>query len=471
MTQAGKNRFQVSARRISRGWRPWPQIGASGVICRLLIMIGMGCLALSVWDRNQAVADMSVSDIEIRVNAPADQAQRLDELGRDMIVAALDGIRLHAPQLLPYIHDFSGQLLVSPTEMTLENCQGLVGDGQFTVTATVGLHNFKPTTFTGAINTDALPIDVPDTLEMLIRAHIDLKGTPERVNVTGEMVLLDGLFYKHMDLGLISIDGKAGRKTRKNSPAPASEGSGMLDRLALDVAIKHRHPLVIDNNLALLSLKPSLRLNGTAATPLVSGRAAVDSGTIMFEDKEFEITRGVIDFINPHKIEPTIDLTAELELREWIISLGVSGVPNDLQVSLRSEPPEEHGDILSLLAFGKTMQELTGGDGQSTSTKQILADLLADSMSGSLKDATGLDTIELKYTEGNGKDSQDSIDVTVGKELSRQIAVKYGVETMDGETVQRVTTEYKFLENLLMNAFQNTRGNYGGELQYRLEFQ
>ncbi len=469
MTQAGKNRLQVSTRWIRRGWRLRPQMGALSMICRLLI--ALGCAALLARDPSQAVADMRASDIEIQVDAPAEQAPRLDALARDMIAAVLDSINLLAPQWQGYIHDLNGQLRVSPTAMTLENCRGFVGEGPFTVTAAVALDNFKPTTFTGSIDADALPIDVPDTLEMLIRTHIDLKGTPEQVNVTGEVVLLDGLYYKHMDIGLLSIAGKAGRKTRKNPPAPASGGNGMLDRLALDVAIKHRHPLVIDNNLALLSLKPSLRLYGTAAAPLVSGRAAIDSGAIMFEEKEFEITRGVIDYINPHKIEPTIDLTAALELREWIISLGVSGVPNDLQLSLRSEPPEEHGDILSLLAFGKTMPELTGGEGDATSAKQILADLLADSMSSSLKDATGLDTIELKYTEGNGKDSQDSIDVTVGKELSRQISVKYGVETMDGETVQKVTTEYKFLENLLMNAFQNTRGNYGGELQYRLEFQ
>ena len=35
---------------------------------------------------------------------------------------------------------------------------------------------------------------------------------------------------------------------------------------------------------------------------------------------------------------------------------------------------------------------------------------------------------------------------------------------------QKVVTEYKFLEQLLLRATQDSRGHYGGELSYRLEF-
>jgi hypothetical protein len=60
--------------------------------------------------------------------------------------------------------------------------------------------------------------------------------------------------------------------------------------------------------------------------------------------------------------------------------------------------------------------------------------------------------------------------VTVGKELSRRITVKYGVQTKNAKVIQRVITEYKFLEQLLMNTFQDTEGHYGGGLRFRLEF-
>ena len=58
----------------------------------------------------------------------------------------------------------------------------------------------------------------------------------------------------------------------------------------------------------------------------------------------------------------------------------------------------------------------------------------------------------------------------LGKLLSRRLAVKYGVETRKGEMIQKAVTEYKFLEQFFINAFQDTAGDFGGELVYRINF-
>jgi hypothetical protein len=50
------------------------------------------------------------------------------------------------------------------------------------------------------------------------------------------------------------------------------------------------------------------------------------------------------------------------------------------------------------------------------------------------------------------------------------VTVKYDVQTKNAKVIRKVITEYKFLEKLIMNAFQDTEGNYGGGIQFRLEF-
>ena len=80
-----------------------------------------------------------------------------------------------------------------------------------------------------------------------------------------------------------------------------------------------------------------------------------------------------------------------------------------------------------------------------------------------------MDYLGIKLDDTNDSGEQ-GLNVTVGKELSRQVTVKYGVDIRNGETVQRMTTDYKLLENLLMSGFQDTGGDFGGELKYRLEF-
>jgi translocation and assembly module TamB len=95
--------------------------------------------------------------------------------------------------------------------------------------------------------------------------------------------------------------------------------------------------------------------------------------------------------------------------------------------------------------------------------------MVADSLQKSLKDSTGVDHLEIRTNDVGDADSQ-RVNVTVGTDLSREITVKYGVDVRNGETVQRVTTDYKLLETLLMSGYQDTGGNFGGELKYRMEF-
>ena len=100
----------------------------------------------------------------------------------------------------------------------------------------------------------------------------------------------------------------------------------------------------------------------------------------------------------------------------------------------------------------------------------MLAGFVAETLQNSLKDATGLDVVDVKLGAQPGKKNPEPVKVTVGKDLSRRISLRYGVDIKGGETVQRVTSDYKILENLLLSGFQDNMGNFGGELKYRLEF-
>jgi translocation and assembly module TamB len=48
--------------------------------------------------------------------------------------------------------------------------------------------------------------------------------------------------------------------------------------------------------------------------------------------------------------------------------------------------------------------------------------------------------------------------------------LKYAMESKNSEPSQRAIAEYKLLENILVNGFQDTRGGFGGDILFRLEF-
>ncbi|MCD4807944.1 MAG: translocation/assembly module TamB, partial [Methanococcoides sp.] len=341
--------------------------------------------------------------------------------------------------------------------------------GSFELFGAIDLKAYRPSKVGLKLKADDLPIMIPDTLETRLSAELDISGTPEKFLISGEVQMLEGKYYKDVHLNLIE---SLGKKSREEDLITSEIPWPFLKNMEFDITIRYREPFVIDNNMALLAIKPDFRIYGSVNQPLISGRAEVESGgTVYFQKKEFNVKKGVFDFINPYKIEPTIDVQSEVMVREWTVFLNVFGTPDNLKFNFFSDPSEREEDIVSLLVSGKTTQELIAREGGSSlSPGQMLADVLSETVQKQIKDATGLDVVNLEYTEAKEAEKSDEVKVFVGKELSRRVTVKYGMQTKNAKVIQQVITEYKFLEKLLMNTFQDTEGNFGGGLQFRFEF-
>ena len=372
------------------------------------------------------------------------------------------------PGLFQKLHDINGGVRITSNAIVLDNIKGMLDTGKFEFNGAVGLDRYQPSTIGLKLTMDNLPVSIPDVLDVRLSSDLEVRGSSEKSLIKGDVVLLEGTYEKDVRLNIVESIGQASRK----EPLVASKTPWpIFDNMALDCKIRYRDPFVVDNNIALLTIKPDLNITGTVNQPLISGRAEVESGTVYFQRNEFNVKKGILDFINPYKIEPTIDIQSETKIREWTVFLKISGTPDTLRFDMTSDPSERDEDILSLLISGKTTQELIAREGGSSlSPKQMLADVLSESVQKDIKDATGLDVVALEYNEAKDAESSDEVRVTLGKELSRRVTVKYDVQTKNAKVIRKVITEYKFLEKLIMNAFQDTEGNYGGGIQFRLEF-
>jgi autotransporter translocation and assembly factor TamB len=384
------------------------------------------------------------------------------------VIGDLNNIGFLVPTMAQRVHNIQGKIRATTKAIVLEDCHGNLDAGQFAISGNIDLDQFQPSEVRLKAQVESLPVRLPNILDIMVDGKLDVQGTREASMVRGKVTMLEGTYYKDVELSL--IEGNSPRR-RKTLPAQQEITDPFLRNMAFDVVVTHRKPFLVDNNLALLTVKPDLRLYGTLNNPLMSGRAEVESGIITYQKEDFTVTQGVFDFVNPYRIEPTIDVKGEMKIRRWMIFLEVSGVPDNLKFILTSNPSETTEDLLSLLAFGKTTRELIGDEsGSSFSTTQMLSDVLGGALGEELKDATGLDEVKIGYTEGDDDDEEEGIDVSLGKKLSRRTTVKYGVESKGAKTVQRVDVGYKLRQNLSVSSFQNTEGQFGGELLYRLEF-
>ncbi|MEX1298974.1 MAG: translocation/assembly module TamB domain-containing protein, partial [Desulfotignum sp.] len=173
---------------------------------------------------------------------------------------------------------------------------------------------------------------------------------------------------------------------------------------------------------------------------------------------------GIIDFVDPFRIDPKITLQASTAIRSWVIYMDVSGKTDNLRFRLYSDPAETHEDILSLLIIGKTTEELGGGG----SYTGILADRASEMISQEVASSTPLDRFELGYDESGNQGG--SVSVTMGKQLSERLEVIYSMKTEEQENVHTNAAEYKMLENVIFRAFNNSKGDFGTEVTLKLEF-
>jgi len=455
-----RNRLRL----LENGWLEfWGQADIRGP----LDFEGSGFLPLQ--DLAPLALDLGAPQGSLRVQSRLGGSPAAPELRLETV---LSDIGCDLPGLATRLHNLNGTLLLTPESLRIDGLKGMLDSGSFELAGGFDLDAFTPRRADLRLTAKALPLAVPDTLELLLNGDLRLSGTPEASSLRGTLTLIEGLYYRDVNLNPLQ------RLERRPAPAPAPAPTRrfpypFLKNLGLDVAVTYRSPFVVDNNLASLEVTPDLRIRGTLERPLMDGRIQVPSGTITYYHRSFTVEKGVVDFVSPYRIEPLVALEGETQVRTWRIRLAVSGPLDNLQFTLTSDPQESDQDILSLLLVGKTTGELVSGEGgPSASPEQLLAQLVAGRLVEEVKETTGLDQLEVEAkSEGeSGANAETSIKVTVGKELSRRLMVRYATQSRGGEVVQRAEAEYRLLEYFLLTAFQDNLGVFGGALSYRLEF-
>jgi translocation and assembly module TamB len=233
--------------------------------------------------------------------------------------------------------------------------------------------------------------------------------------------MVKGEYYKDFTFDLAEALGDKKRKT--STPKDKSDTAvPLIENTSLNIDVEYKEPFVVDNNIAFILVEPNVNISGTATNPIIT------------------------------------------RIRDWTIHLKISGKTDNLKFQLFSEPAESHEDILSLLIAGKTTKELGGGGGGSYTN--ILTDKAADIIGKSVEESTPLDSFKVGHSGSEGS----NVSVTLGKKLSKRLEVTYSMETEDQETVQTNAAEYRILENVMLKAFNDSKGDFGTEVILKLEF-
>jgi hypothetical protein len=274
------------------------------------------------------------------------------------------------------LDDINGVVSFDAGGLRLDNVTATLGGGAVTFGGRIPLEGFAPGELSLTATGERMRMNYPEGFRSEIDADITLRGTIQSPLLTGTVTVRDAVYGRRFATTPNFLD--FGGETL----AIASPAAAPAIPLRFDIQIDApAGSLRIENNIARLEAQADLRLQGTYDRPLLTGRADIDRGDVVFEGNRYLVTRGTVDFINPAAIEPYFDIEAETRVRvadqTYRVTLGFLGTRRQFVPTISSDPPLPMSDIIGLL-FGQdpNLENAELRRYSSTAANQSEADLL-----------------------------------------------------------------------------------------------
>lgn len=349
------------------------------------------------------------------------------------------------------LRNVSARFTMSPRAVRLAEATAALGGGQLRASGEMAIEDARPGAYRFTVTARQVALAPLADLNTSWDADLELVGLAGRAQLRGEARLLRGLYTRDISVLRTLLEGGPAR-------APADTGAG----LHLDLRVALQDNLVVRTTITRFRAGGTLTVAGTTAAPVVFGTVETREGQIVFRRQTFTLTSASARFVDPRRIDPVLDVRGTAQIRGYDVTLHISGRSEDLEIRFSSSPPLPEEDVLSLVAFGATREQI-GRSGPGVVVGEI-AGLLVQDLFGVQSTRAGVDVFELDTDPEAGTRT-----LRVGKQLTPRTLVVYSQE-LDNAAAQRLRLEYQVFGPLRLAGEQDFRGGFGGEVVVRMRF-
>jgi translocation and assembly module TamB len=233
----------------------------------------------------------------------------------------------------------------------------------------------------------------------------------------------------------------------------------------LNIALNSRQELELASSQLSIQGSVNLQVRGTLAEPVLIGRTNLTGGEFFFNGRRFTVENASLNFANPVRTAPVINLTATTVVNQFNLTINLVGPFDRLRTTYTSDPPLAPVDVINLLIAGQTTE---AAQSNTTTPQSVIAGQLAGQVSDRLQKLTGISSLtidpQIGGNQGNGG-SQLAIQERVTKNLFFTFATD--VTTTQGQVVQ---VEYQITKKYSMSAIRDQTGGYEVEIKSHKSF-
>jgi hypothetical protein len=266
------------------------------------------------------------------------------------------------------------------------------------------------------------------------------------------------------------------------SSQPASGTSGgpsFFDGMSLNIRLRAVENAVVQNSLGRFDVRINLTATGLFFDPVLLGDIDFVSGDFYFQDRSFRVIHGRLSLADSVS-EPYLDFRGETYVKDFRVTLNMSGPVSRLKPEFSSSPPLPPEEILSLLALGESFRRMYYSYSGDRSTALNTASLLTYQIADLAKRGTGglfsLDRFRIDPYIPEGAPGGIAARITVGKKVSKNLLFLYSTILANSsvraeiDEVPIFRMEWDISRRFSLVGGRDDRGRLGFDVKFRKRF-
>lgn len=365
---------------------------------------------------------------------------------------------------LPFPHSLdaiNGTLSFDAGGIRVNDVKARVGRGDVVFGGRIAMNGFVPGDLNLTATGERMNIRYIDGFPAVVDADLALRGRYTGPVLSGTVTVRDAQWTRRFEATPDILSLATGEKGPLGAPVAAAAFP-----LRLDIHVLAPGTLRIENNLARVRASADLRLGGTYDRPQLFGRADIVRGDLLFEGNRYVVTRGSVDFSNPVRIDPYVDIEAETRVRvpgslgagssqTYRVTIGITGTATQFTPTINSDPPLPEVDIVSLLLGQSTNVDAdlrlrnpaTASQTETELLRALTSRLITSPISAPVgrvvEETLGFDTVQITPSIGTESDPLNpSARLIIGKRISNRAYLTFARALGSAVRDQIITVEY-----------------------------
>ncbi len=356
------------------------------------------------------------------------------------------------------LSEINGTMVFNQDRLSVQTLTARTGGGLLKIGGYIGYG--QGIDFNLTANGRDIRLRYPPGVSAMANVRLKLLGSLKNSTLSGDIVVTR--FGVNPDFDFATY------LARSKLQAPNPDQTSAMSNMHFDVHVTSSAQLQVQTSMAKLTGDVDLRLRGTPAHPVVLGRVDIAEGDIFFNATKYHLERGDITFTNPVAIEPVLDLEATARVRDYDLTISLHGPLDRPSINYRSEPPLPTGDIIALLALGRTREERLATAQPSftdAASAAILGQAVNATVSNRVQKLFGVSRIKIDPQAG-GLEGNPAARLTVEQQVNNNITLTY-ITNLAQSAQQVVQVEYNVNRNVSIIAIRDYNGVVGFDVRVR----